>query len=146
VTRRPAIGRKRAALLSCSLGLYSFARYNFKTWRDGANVRNPFGGKCTPCISLAETLTCLGTRRRRVWLTPDEARTLLEACWAQTNARLADLAEMALYTGMRQGELLELTWSAVDRASGVIRVEQTKSGKLSGHRASRCHPGPPGWR
>jgi integrase len=63
------------------------------------------------------------------WLTPDEARALLEACRAQKAARLADLVELALYTGLRQGELLGLTWAAVDRASGVLRVEVTKSGK-----------------
>ena len=63
------------------------------------------------------------------WLTPDEAAGLLEACRAQKNPRLADLAELALYTGMRKGELLGLPWAAVERASGVIRVEQTKSGK-----------------
>lgn len=63
------------------------------------------------------------------WLTPDEASTLLTKCRAQRNPRLVDLTELALYTGLRQGELLGLTWAAVDRASGVIRVEQTKSGK-----------------
>jgi len=63
------------------------------------------------------------------WLTPDEARALLEACRAQRPARLADLVELALYTGLRQGELLGLTWTAVDRASGVLRVEVSKSGK-----------------
>jgi integrase len=30
---------------------------------------------------------------------------------------------------MRQGELLELTWSRVDRSRGVVQLEITKSGK-----------------
>jgi integrase len=43
--------------------------------------------------------------------------------------RLADLAELALYTGMRRGELLGLTWDRVDRARGVVLLERTKSGR-----------------
>ena len=37
--------------------------------------------------------------------------------------------ELALYTGMRQSELLELTWSRVDRARGVLLLELTKNNR-----------------
>lgn len=63
------------------------------------------------------------------WLTPEEAGKLLEKCRTQKNPNLADLAELALYTGMRQGELLGLTWDRVDRARGVVLLERTKSGR-----------------
>jgi integrase len=63
------------------------------------------------------------------WLTPDEAAKLLEKCRAQNNPNLVDVAELALYTGMRQGELLGLTWDRVDRARGVVLLERTKSGR-----------------
>ncbi len=63
------------------------------------------------------------------WLTPEEATKLLAKCRDQKNPALVDLVELALYTGMRQGELLELTWSRVDRARGVVLLEITKSGK-----------------
>ena len=63
------------------------------------------------------------------WLTPEEAGKLLKKCRTQKNPNLADLAELALYTGMRQGELLGLTWDRVDRARGVVLLERTKSGR-----------------
>jgi integrase len=42
---------------------------------------------------------------------------------------LADLVEFSLFTGVRRGEALGLTWDRVDRARGVIRLELTKSGR-----------------
>jgi integrase len=61
------------------------------------------------------------------WLTTEEAARLLEACRASRNAALVDLVELALYTGMRQSELLGLTWDRVDRSRGVVLLEDTKS-------------------
>jgi integrase len=63
------------------------------------------------------------------WLTHEEAIRLLDACREQRNAALADLVELALYTGMRQGELLGLTWGSVDRSRGVVLLEETKGGQ-----------------
>jgi integrase len=63
------------------------------------------------------------------WLTPEEATRLLDACRQSRNADLIDLVELALFTGMRRGELLELNWERVDRARGVVLLEVTKSGR-----------------
>src|SRR5215471_9405378 len=63
------------------------------------------------------------------WLTKEEANELLDACRRSRNPALADLVEFALFTGVRQGEALGLTWDHVDRARGVIRLEVTKSGR-----------------
>jgi integrase len=63
------------------------------------------------------------------WLTPEEATRLLNACRKQKNPALVDLVELALYTGMRQGELLGLNWGDVDRSRGVVLLEVTKSGR-----------------
>jgi integrase len=63
------------------------------------------------------------------WLTPEEATRLLTKCREQKNPALVDLVELALYTGMRQGELLSLNWGSVDRSRGVVLLEVTKSGR-----------------
>jgi len=63
------------------------------------------------------------------WLEPEEAVRLLEACRRSQNKVLADLVELALFTGMRRSELLGLTWGRVDRARGVVRLEVTKNGQ-----------------
>jgi integrase len=56
------------------------------------------------------------------WLSPEEARRLLDACRASRNPELVDYVELSLFTGMRQGEVLELEWTRVDRARGVIEL------------------------
>jgi integrase len=40
-----------------------------------------------------------------------------------------DIAEWAIYTGMRRGEVLALSWPSIERASGVVHVVGTKTGK-----------------
>jgi len=63
------------------------------------------------------------------WLTTEEATRLLAKCREQANPDLVDLVELAIYTGMRRGELLGLSWADVDRSRGVILLEVTKSGR-----------------
>src|SRR4030095_879141 len=63
------------------------------------------------------------------WLTPEEATRLLDASRKSRNEHLTALVEFALFTGMRRGELLGLTWESVDRARGVVLLDITKSGK-----------------
>jgi len=62
------------------------------------------------------------------WLTEGEAICLLEACRKSQNKALADLVEFSLFTGLRRGETLGLTWDRVDRPRGVVRLDLTKSG------------------
>jgi len=63
------------------------------------------------------------------WLTSEEATRLLDACRKSRNEHLTDLVEFALFTGMRRGEVLGLTWERVDRARGVVLLDVTKSSK-----------------
>ena len=63
------------------------------------------------------------------WLTPEDAARLLAACGESRNGDLTDLVEFALFTGLRRGEMLDLTWERVDRARGVILLDVTKSGR-----------------
>ena len=54
-----------------------------------------------------------------------EAARLLQAC----DDSLRPIVMTALHTGMRKGELLNLTWDLVDMTQGFIRLKQTKNGK-----------------
>src|SRR5262249_4793989 len=63
------------------------------------------------------------------WLTEDEIKKLLDSCSKSRNADLRPAVVVALNTGLRRSELLNLTWDRVDFSRGVIRLELTKSGK-----------------
>jgi integrase len=70
-----------------------------------------------------------GERARLRWITPEEAQGLLGECQASRNKDLADLVEFALFTGLRQAEMLGLDWQRTDRSRGVILARETKNGK-----------------
>jgi integrase len=63
------------------------------------------------------------------WLTQEEAIRLLAKCRESKNVVLADLVEFCVFTGLREGEALGLTWERVDRSRGVVLLEVTKSGR-----------------
>jgi integrase len=63
------------------------------------------------------------------YLEQEETVRLLEACRASRYPYLFAIVTVALHTGMRQGEILGLTWDRVDFARGVLLLEITKSGK-----------------
>jgi integrase len=63
------------------------------------------------------------------WLEADEEDRLLAACRASRNSQLAQIVTVALETGMRKSELMNLSWDRVDLSRGVIRLEITKSGR-----------------
>jgi len=63
------------------------------------------------------------------WLTQDEIVSLLAACLKSRNSELRAAVIIAINTGLRRAELLDLTWDRVDQSRGVIRLEITKSGK-----------------
>lgn len=65
-------------------------------------------------------------RNRR--LTADEETRLLEACDAHSNPMLGWAVRLALYTGMRQGEILSLQEGQIDLNRRVVRLTRTKNG------------------
>jgi integrase len=75
------------------------------------------------------------------WLEPDEEARLLDACGKSRTKHLAAVIRVALETGLRRGELLNLTWDQVDMSRGLIRLADTdtKSG-LQGDREGRVWP------
>jgi len=66
-------------------------------------------------------------RGRVRFLNDEERRRLLETCKASTNPHLHTLVVLALSTGARQGELLNLRWCDVDWERRVITLHHTKN-------------------
>lgn len=83
----------------------------------------------------------LGEPRGRVrFLSDAERKALLAACRESASPVLYPIVVVALSTGMRQGEILGLTWDRVDLKRGAIVIEETKNGErrtvpLMGHAA-----------
>ena len=88
-----------------------------KEWRVGlfynpvSNIRKPAPGK--------------GRDRR---LNVNEERSLFEACDRHSNPMLGWLARIALFTGMRTGEIKSLTRSQVDLQKRTVHLTETKNG------------------
>jgi integrase len=63
--------------------------------------------------------------KRDRWLSEEEESRLLSACASW----LHDLVTFALHTGMRMGEILELTWRGVDFTRRTVTVMRSKNGE-----------------
>jgi len=63
------------------------------------------------------------------WLELDEETKLLTACKNSKNKYLADIVPVAANEGMRQDEIMGLTWDRVSFSRNVIQLEITKSGR-----------------
>lgn len=60
------------------------------------------------------------------YLSDDERKALLDAC----KGHLRDAVMLALYAGMRKGEILGLRWEDIDLDRGQITVRETKNGEI----------------
>jgi integrase len=61
-------------------------------------------------------------------LAPDQLKRLLNALDADEDQRVANIMRIALYTGMRRGEILNLKWSDIDTERGFITLRDPKGG------------------
>jgi integrase len=109
--KSPSTVRLELSLLS---HLFTIA---IKEWRVGlfynpvANIRKPAPPK--------------GRDRR---LTADEEHTLLKACDKHSNPMLGWIVRIALYTGMRAGEIKSLTRQQVNLQKRTVHLSETKNG------------------
>ncbi len=61
-------------------------------------------------------------------LTPEQLERLLDAIEKDENINIANLMKMALYTGMRRGELFKLQWKDINFETGFILLRDSKGG------------------
>lgn len=61
-------------------------------------------------------------------LNPEQLSRLIEAIDQDSNTQAANLMKMALFTGMRRGELFRLTWNDIDFERGFILIRDPKGG------------------
>src|SRR5690606_26341075 len=68
-------------------------------------------------------------RGRVRFLSDDERGRLLAACQESSNPYLHTVVVLALSTGMRQGEIMQLRWQDVDLEKSRITLHETKNGE-----------------
>lgn len=78
------------------------------------------------------------SRGRVRFLSDDERIRLLKVCKESSNPYLYPVVVLALSTGMRQGEIMGLTWDVVDLNRGRAILHETKNGErravaITGH-------------
>ena len=61
-------------------------------------------------------------------LTPEQLRNLIEAINLDDNIQAANLMKLAIFTGMRRGELFKLQWEHIDFERGFIHLIDPKGG------------------
>ncbi len=61
-------------------------------------------------------------------LTPEQLSRLLEAIENDANTQAAHMMKMALFTGMRRGEMFKLKWDDIDYQRGFIKLVDPKGG------------------
>jgi len=62
-------------------------------------------------------------------LTPEQLQKLLEAIDNDSNTQVATLMKLALFTGLRRGELFKLKWKDIDFQRQFITIRDPKGGK-----------------
>lgn len=128
----PVLGAARLSAITAA-DLQKFVERLLGDGLDASTVRNALMGlraiyrrACRPGGAVAVNptrgleLPAVRGRRDRI-VDPSTASELLAALPESVRPVWAT----ALYTGLRRGELLALTWADVDLASGVIRVERS---------------------
>lgn len=62
------------------------------------------------------------------YLTDDQLRRLMDTIKADPNVQVANMMVLALYTGMRRGELFRLQWDDINFDQGFIHIRDPKGG------------------
>lgn len=88
-----------------------------------------FGAKRQLCRELPFSLEAVKVDNRTTEdLTPGQLKNLLKAIAESTDIEAANIMRMALFTGMRRGELFKLKWADIDFDRGFITIRDPKGG------------------
>lgn len=88
-----------------------------------------FGAKRQLCHELSFPVDSVRVDNTKTEdLSPDQLRNLLKAIAESTDIEAANIMRMALFTGMRRGELFKLKWDDVDFDRGFITIKTPKGG------------------
>ena len=107
--KRRQQGRADATIRKELMVLQTAIRYARREW--GWTIQNPVEGRLPP----------KGQGRIR-WITRDEADKLINACHKKA-PYLPDMIRLALNTGMRKNEILQLEWNRVDFSQRLIHLD-----------------------
>ena len=88
-----------------------------------------FGAKKNICQGLNFTIEMPKVNNTKTEdLTPEQLSSLIKAIAEDTNTQAANMMKLALYTGMRRGELFKLKWIDLDFLRGFIHIREPKGG------------------
>lgn len=97
---------------------------NLLTWTVNFGVRRNY---CVPLPFKIKKPTV--DNQKTEDLTPDQIQSLFKAMEADHNQEAASFMKLALFTGMRRGELFKLKWADVDFHRGFISIKSPKGGR-----------------
>ncbi len=88
-----------------------------------------FGTKKHLCEGLSFSIQMPKVNNQKTEdLTPDELSRLLRAIDEDENQQVANIMRIALFTGMRKGEIFKLKWDHVDFERGFLHIKDPKGG------------------
>jgi len=91
-----------------------------------------FGAKRQLCRELPFPFDAVKVDNRTTEdLTPNQLQSLLKAISESTDIEAANIMRMALFTGMRRGELFKLQWNDIDFDRGFITIRHDPKGGVS---------------
>lgn len=67
--------------------------------------------------------------KKTEFLTADELERLIKAIDKDTHPQAGNIMKIALFTGMRRGEIFKLKWRDIDFENGFITIREPKGGK-----------------
>ena len=79
-------------------------------------------------LSFPVEMPTLNNQRTET-LTEEELKKLLSAMDQDSDQNIAKIMKMALYTGMRKGEIFNLKWTDLDFSNRLITIRNPKSGR-----------------